>query len=362
MDRVDAPVGPRRVRGAALDHRLDHRETPMSDDDVQIRGLDHDGRVGMPLDDERLGAHARVLFVGHPGHDHVATQFGRADRRSSDEGGRQSALRVEDPSTGDPSVAERHCGDRWAHRVEVTVEQQRPAAATAPAHGHHIVAARSWLAAVDLEPAVAAPVGHGVRHPGFAGCARHERGVDRVDARQVRGETHRMIERVEPHDLAVPRDAFVDLSLGLHADLAEADLAIARDCTGVDRSRIDDDSARVAVDEEMVHEQLQHPRTEPRSPSFGRGDHDVDAPHPVRVVGPQEVLVTVDTDLVELHEPDGLATVVHDAPANTLGGEGVRTELGADASQVEPLIAAHVPLEHAVVGEPLEQRRQVVVA
>ena len=62
-DRVDAEIGSRAVRGATLRRQLERHEASVRDADAQAGRLGHDGPVGAPGADERLGADAPNLLA-----------------------------------------------------------------------------------------------------------------------------------------------------------------------------------------------------------------------------------------------------------------------------------------------------------
>ena len=82
-DRVDAEVGARAVRRAALGLELRPHEALVRDARAQVRRLGDDAGVGAPAAQDRLDALAGVLLVGHRGDDHVAAaaRRGRPPRR-----------------------------------------------------------------------------------------------------------------------------------------------------------------------------------------------------------------------------------------------------------------------------------------
>ena len=189
-DRVDPEIRPRAVRGPS--GRLDVEGEPaaVGDAETLVGRLGDDRRVGAPAREQGLGADARRLLVDDGGDDHVAAQStpcalgaGARDRREArlhvvgaaavepsalDPGG-QAAVRLEQPD-----------------RVQMAVEQQRPAAAAAPRDADHVRPSGSDLHDLDLQPRALEPLGEHAGDRGLAAAVRRERRVDGVDGDQLR--------------------------------------------------------------------------------------------------------------------------------------------------------------------------------
>lgn len=141
---------------ARLDLEAD--ETAVCDSDLQLRRFGNDRRIGGHVLEHRFGADGRELLVGDRGDNHVAALLTRGQRR--DEHRRQRALHVVASTPVEPAVVDAglerrfHAGD--ADRVEMTVQEERPAtAAASPARDH----TRPLVAEdLDLEAASATPL------------------------------------------------------------------------------------------------------------------------------------------------------------------------------------------------------------
>jgi hypothetical protein len=76
-----------------------------------------------------------------------------------------------------------------AHRVDVAVEHERPAAAGAAQHADDVGAVRrAGVLYAHVEPALAQPVRDVAGDLRLAGSTRDERGVDRVDCDELHQE------------------------------------------------------------------------------------------------------------------------------------------------------------------------------
>ena len=73
-DRVAAVAGTAAVRGTAARLDLEPGESLVGHADLQIGRFGHDGKVGLPPADQRVGADTRVLLVDDGGDDQTAAR------------------------------------------------------------------------------------------------------------------------------------------------------------------------------------------------------------------------------------------------------------------------------------------------
>ena len=146
-DRVDAEVGPRPVRGHARGLELEADEAAMGDRDAQLGRLGHDRRVRANPLEHRLGARRGELLVSDDGDDHIAAQPGRL--RGGEQDRRKRALHVVGAAPIQPAVLDARLERRLhpcdANRVQMSVQQQRAAAARAAPCRDHARRSRSSM-------------------------------------------------------------------------------------------------------------------------------------------------------------------------------------------------------------------------
>jgi hypothetical protein len=155
-DGVDAELGPRAMRRATFDRHLEPDETLVSEGEIEMAGLRHDGSLGLEAARHLLGAEARIFLVCHAGDQDVARELVSRSLRGRDHHGGDPTLHVEgtapiELSGFDPrpqGIAIIACE---RDRIDMAVEHQRSATAPSLGDPDHGRATFALLEAVHLE-------------------------------------------------------------------------------------------------------------------------------------------------------------------------------------------------------------------
>lgn len=191
-DGVDAQVRPRPVGGPPGDLDLGPHEALVGDDNLQLGRLGDDRRIGADRAQHLLNAEARVLLVGHGGHDHVPGEPGVGQLATGQQRRRDARLHVVGTAAVQPvalharHVRLRHALD--ADGVHVRAQEQDGAPARAARPDDHARTPRGLLHHLGLESCGTCPIGHEGRDPRLAGAAGHQRGIHGVGGDQASGE------------------------------------------------------------------------------------------------------------------------------------------------------------------------------
>ena len=180
------------MRSEAFRLDLEADEAAMRDRQPFIGRLRDDREIGAMASDDRLGADARDLFVGHGSDDNVAAQPEPTRAYRCQQRRRKARLHVTSAAPVDPAILdpprERLAHPRDADRVHVRIQHQRPTTAQAARGRHDVRPARRRLIEHDIEPCPLGPLRDEPRQLQLAGNARGKARVDRVDRDQRGGQ------------------------------------------------------------------------------------------------------------------------------------------------------------------------------